>query len=154
MSPFDYPDNMSMVILLTAEGQPVTDAEVAAFVNGECRGAAFADYDDESGLKPLYYLLIAGEDSGQPMEIRVALGNANERYEKVVCDTLIYTSDGNIGTPWEPFVIDIGDQSGIATVVSDRVPGIWYTLQGIRVGTTKPTSPGVYLHNGRIVVIK
>ena len=156
VSPTDYPDNMAIVILLTDNGEPIADAEVAAFVDGECRGAAFADEVEEELLTPLYYLLVAGEGSGQPMEIRANI-NGNIM---TVCNTLTYTSDGSIGTPWEPFVIDINDPSGIndsqlSTVRSQlSMDDVWYTPQGIRYGTTRPTRPGVYLYNGKKVVIR
>ena len=150
-APTDYPDNMSMVIMLTAQGQPVADAQVAAFVDGECRGTAIADNDDEGHLQsPLYYLLIAGEGSGQPMEIRAAVGGE----VLTLRNTLTYTADGNIGTPWEPYVINISDLTGITPIHGSTNDGVWYTLQGIRIGTTKPTAPGIYLCNGQKVVIE
>jgi hypothetical protein len=134
---------MAIVIMLTDGSRVITDAEVAAFIGSECRGAAFAD-------EGLYYLLVAGEGSGQPIEIRA---NVNGSI-KTVCTILTYVSDGSIGTPWEPFVIDINDLTGINDI---RVPvsdGVWYTLQGIRYGTTRPTKSGVYLYNGKKVVIR
>ena len=143
VEPTDYPDNMAIVIMLTDGSRVITDAEVAAFIGSECRGAAFAD-------EGLYYLLVAGEGSGQPIEIRA---NVNGSI-KTVCTILTYVSDGSIGTPWEPFVIDINDLTGINDI---RVPvsdGVWYTLQGIRYGTTRPTKSGVYLYNGKKVVIR
>ena len=144
VEPTDYPDNMAIVIMLTDGSRVITDAEVAAFIGSECRGAAFAD-------EGLYYLLVAGEGSGQPMEIRAAINGT----VCTVCTTLTYSSDGNIGTPWEPFVIDIsGVITGIANVNTGYVPGMWYTLQGIRIGTNKPTASGVYLYNGQKIVIK
>lgn len=159
--------NMSMVIMLTDNGEPVTDAEIGAFIGDECRGAAFANVgkqsDEGNSQSSLYYLLIAGEGSGQPIEIRAALvGNIAERYGSLItiCNSLSYSSDGNIGTPWEPFVIDLNDLTGIANVDANDVPGVWYTLQGIRIGTTKPAKPGIYLYrriqdkNGQTVVVK
>ena len=149
VEPTEYPDNMAVVIMLTDDGQAVTDAEVAAFIDGECRGAAFADED-------LYYLLVAGEGSGQPMEIRVNVDGVIS----TVCTSLAYVSDGSIGTPWEPFVIDINDPSGIKTVEDLTMNNlrfdadVWYTLQGVRCGTTRPTRSGVYLFNGKKVVIR
>ena len=141
---------MAIVILLTDNGEPIADAEVAAFVDGECRGAAFADEVEEELLSPLYYLLVAGEGSGQPMEIRANINGTI----MTVCNTLTYTSDGSIGTPWEPFVIDINDPSGIKDIRWAMVDGVWYTPQGIRYGTSKPKAAGVYLYNGQKVVIK
>lgn len=58
---------------------------------------------------------------------------------------LVYNSDGNVGTPWEPFVIDISDALGISSVEdSGDGSSAWYSLHGIYLGTTKPTTPGVY----------
>lgn len=149
---------MTMVVLLTNGGMPVADAEVAAFVDGECRGAAIATTDDE---QPLYYLLIAGEGSGQPMQLRVYIDGSII----TLSADLVFSSDGNIGTPWEPFVIDISDALSISSVEDvDGSPSAWYSLQGIYLGTTKPTKPGVYFFrttkdrlqgkNGRKIVIK
>ena len=138
-----YPDNMTMVVMLT--GAETADIELAAFIDSECRGASTA-------TDGLYYLLIAGEGSGQPMEIRATVDGCEP---VTVCNTLTYSSDGNIGTPWEPFVIDIsGVITGIANVNTGYEPGVWYTLQGIRIGTNKPTASGVYLYNGQKKVIK
>ncbi len=145
VEPTDYPDNMAVVLQLTDGGTPVTDAEVAAFIDGECRGTAFAA--DEGDL---YYLLVAGEGSGQPMELRASINGAI----LTLCTTLTYTSDASIGTPWEPLVIDINGPSGVTTVGVQMADGVWYTLQGMRYGTTRPTTPGVYLYNGQKVVVR
>ena len=150
VEPTDYPDNMAIVILLTASGEPIADAELGAFIDGECRGVAFADVAEGDLQAPLYYLLVAGEGSGQPMEIRAGIGGT----VMTVCNTLTYSSDGSIGTPWEPFVIDINDPSGINDIRWTMDNGVWYTLQGIRYGTKRPTSAGVYLYNGQKIVIK
>ena len=145
-SPVDvtaYPDNMAIVVMLTNGDELVTDAEVAAFVDNECRGAAFATDD-------LYYLLVAGEGSGQPMEIKANIDGS----VSTVYTTLTYVSDGSIGTPWEPLVIDINELTGVKDVQSSMDDGVWYTLQGIKLGTTKPTLPGVYIYNRQKVVIR
>ena len=157
VNPNAYPDNMTMVVLLTNGSTPVADAEIGAFVNGECRGAAVAT---TNGELPLYYLLIAGEGSGQPMELRVYIGGSTV----TLSTDLTYSSDGNIGTPWEPYVIDISEALGITVVDGLSTDTDWYTLQGIYLGTTKPTTPGVYIRctakdnwlskNGRVIVIK
>ena len=154
VDPTTYPDNMSMVIMLTNGGEAVLNAEIAAYVGDECRGAATVTDD-------LYYLLIAGEGSGQPMELRVSVGGAAA---VTVCDTLTYSSDGNIGTPWEPLVIDLAAANGIKTIdgsewsmsngQSSMTKDQWYTLQGISLGTARPTHPGVYIFNGQKVVVR
>ena len=143
VDPTSYPDNMSMVIQLMEGGEAVTTAEVAAFVAGECRGSAFA-------TDGLYYLLITGEGSGQPMEIRACI---NDGSILTVCDALTFSSDANIGTPWEPFLIEVGQPTGITQYPAHPTPEVWYTLQGMRIGTERPVAAGVYICNGRKVVI-
>ena len=140
----DYPDNMSMVIRLIEGGYAVTDAELAVFVDGECRGTAFADGD-------LYYLLAAGEGSGQSMELRISIGGKTVTIDS----SLTYSSDSSIGTPWRPYVIDL---NGSVTGIADRMGKIaddadWYTLQGFKLDH-RPTQPGVYLHGRRKVTIR
>ena len=140
----DYPDNMSMVIRLIEGGYAVTDAELAVFVDGECRGTAFADGD-------LYYLLAAGEGSGQSMELRISIGGKTVTIDS----SLTYSSDSSIGTPWRPYIIDL---NGSVTGIADRMGKIaddadWYTLQGFKLDH-RPTQPGVYLHGRRKVTIR
>ncbi|MBQ8713945.1 MAG: laminin G domain-containing protein [Prevotella sp.] len=141
----NYPDNMSMVIELKDGEQSVDTCEVAAYIGGECRGATRAN----GGL---YYLIIAGEGSGQPLELRTCING-----EMMVIDnTQTYISDVNIGTPWNPYVIDLNEmRTGISTIAADDGDDDtdWWTLQGFKIGR-KPTQPGVYIHHGKKVVIK
>ena len=140
----NYPDNMSMVIALKDGEQSVDTCEVAAYIGGECRGATRAN----GGL---YYLIIAGEGSGQPLELRTCING-----EMVVIDnTQTYISDVIIGTPWNPYVIDLSKVlTGISTIAADDDnDDDWWTLQGFKIGR-KPTQPGVYIHHGKKVTIK
>ncbi len=141
----NYPDNMSMVIALKDGEQSVDTCEVAAYIGGECRGATRAN----GGL---YYLIIAGEGSGQPLELLTCING-----EMVVIDnTQTYISDVNIGTPWNPYVIDLSEmRTGISTIAADDADNDsdWWTLQGFKIGR-KPTQPGVYIHHGKKVTIK
>lgn len=125
-----YPDNMTMTIQLKNGEQTIDTCEVAAFIDGECREAVRAQ-------KGLYYLVIVGEGGGQKVEIRTCIND-----EIVTIDnSIVYISDQNIGTPWEPYIIDIsavisgtgkkGDCNGdgtvdvadIATVISVMAEG-------------------------------
>ncbi len=144
VDPENYSDNMSMVIKLVKGGEPVTDAELGAFIGEECRGAAVAA--ETSGL---YYLLIAGEGLGKTMQIRAAINGV----VTTVCTSVAFNNDAIIGTPWEPFVIDLDDLTGISAVSSDLIDDTeWYTLQGFKIGR-RPTAPGVYIHRGQKVTV-
>ena len=141
-----YPNNMTMVIQLR-EGSAVVDtAEVAAFIGDECRGATRAT---GSGL---YYLVITGEGSGLPMTLRTCIGGQVVDID----DTLLFVSDGNIGTSWEPYVIDLQNVPVGITAVSGSPAADdtdWYTLQGFKIGR-RPTQPGIYIHHGEKITIR
>ena len=101
-----YPSNMTMTIRLMDGDAIVDTCEIAAFVEDECRGAVRAD---EEGL---YYLVITGEGAGQAMEIKTMLNGEILSID----NTLTFTSDDHIGTPWEPYVINLQQSEGIDTV--------------------------------------
>jgi hypothetical protein len=132
---------MSMVVQLIDKGEPVENAELAVFINGECRGAAACN-------DGLYYLLIAGEGSGQPMEIRAFINGEI----RTLVTSLTYSSDGNIGTPWEPFVIDLDNLTGIEDIKTAQRKDTWFRLDGIRLNGN-PKQRGVYIRNGQKRVI-
>ena len=143
VDPYNYPDNMSMVIQLTDGAEVVDTAEVAAFVDGECRGASRAD-------NGLYYLMVAGEGSGQPMELRTCIEG-----EMLTIDTRnVYTSDAIVGDPWEPYVINLQELTGIRTVgIGSPDDSTWYDLQGRKLGQ-KPSRKGLYIENGKKRVVR
>ena len=131
---------------LLRDGDAVVDtAEVAAFIGDECRGATRAS---DNGL---YYLVISGDGAGQSMTLCTCIDGDIIGID----NTQTFVSDANIGTSWEPYVIDLKNlPSGIHTVsVDDADDGDWYTLQGFMIGR-KPTKPGVYIHKGKTVTIK
>ena len=140
-----YPNNMTIAIRLMDGTAVVDTAEVAAFIGDECRGATRAS---DNGL---YYLVISGNESGQPMTLRTCIDG-----EIITIDnTQTYISDANIGTSWEPYVIDLNDVlSGISSIVSDDSDDSdWWTLQGFKIAR-KPAKPGVYIHHGQKVIIR
>ena len=147
VDPYLYPDNMNIIAVVKTNGQERDDAEVAAFINGECRGAA--GYN--SGY---YFLTIQGssvDDAQQEMQLRVFIDGE----ELVVNDQLRFVSDAFYGSLDEPFVLDIQHQhDGITTVNGFPVDSDtdWYTLQGFKIGR-RPTQPGVYIHRGEKVTV-
>ena len=103
----NYPGNMTMTIRLL-DGEAVVDTcEIAAFVEDECRGAVQALREDG-----LYYLVIAGEGAGQPMEIKTYIDGGIVTIDS----SLTFISDDHIGTPWEPYIIQLRRTEGIESV--------------------------------------
>ena len=140
-----YPNNMTMVIQLRNGEATLDTCEVATFIGDECRGATRAS---ENGL---YYLVISGEGAGQPMTLRTCLDGAIIDID----NTQLFVSDDNIGTSWNPYVIDLQNlPNGINDITDDDTDNSeWYTLQGFKIGR-KPTQPGVYIHKGNKVTIR
>lgn len=141
-----YPNNMTMVIQLKDGDAVVDTCEVAAFIGDECRGATRASENS------LYYLVISGEGAGQPITLRTCLNGAIIDID----NTQLFVSDDNIGTSWNPYVIDLQNLSNGITVVDGSAIDSntdWWTLQGFKIGR-KPTQPGVYIHKGEKVTIK
>ena len=133
---------MTMVIQLMDGTAVVDTVELAAFVGDECRGATRA-------TNGLYYLIISGEGAGQPMTLRTCINDEI----LIIDDTQLFTSDDNIGTSWEPYVIDLQNLPlGIDTVNTTDDDTDWWTLQGIKLGR-KPSQPGIYIHRHKTIVI-
>ncbi|MBQ3633707.1 MAG: hypothetical protein II952_05340, partial [Paludibacteraceae bacterium] len=108
-----YPSNMTMTIRLM-DGEAVVDTcEIAAYIGGECRGAVRAHTDS------LYYLVIAGDGAGQPMELRTVINGE----ERVIDKTLTFVSDNHIGTPWEPYVIQLNAAQGVEEIEASATLG-------------------------------
>ena len=71
----------------------------------------------------------------------------------IIDDTQQFTSDDNVGTSWEPYVIDLQNLPVGITRVSDSDDDTdWWTLQGIKLGR-KPSQPGIYIHRNKTVVV-
>ena len=143
--PSTYPYNMTMVIQLITSTSPVPidTCEVAAFVDGECRGATRT-------YEGLYYLLIAGEGSGMPLELRTCIDG-----QVVTIDNkLTFSTDANIGTPWKPYVIDLTDVQAIHDIHYSSNGGVetLYDLQGRKMDS-QTLRQGVYIRNGKKLVI-
>ena len=134
-----YPDNMSMVIKLVYDAQAVDTAEVAAFINEECRATTKA-------TNGLYYLMIPGEGYGDNIELRTVFKDKVITIDK----SQVFESDGNIGLPWNPYVIDLGNALGIWSVNSDGIddPDARFFLpNGIEVDKSM-------LHKGQVYIVK
>jgi hypothetical protein len=144
VDPTNYSDNMSMVIRLTDGGSDITDAEVAAFIGDECRGVAQFD----GGL---YYLLVAGQGSGQPIQLHIVVGGQTVKADSGIA----FSTDANVGTPWDPFVIDLQQLTGISEVngqSDDEANDQLYDLLGRKVAHQKTADRklrnGIYVRKG------
>ncbi|MBR7049589.1 MAG: hypothetical protein IKI16_07035, partial [Prevotella sp.] len=141
-----YPDNMNIIAVVKKNGAEVDNAEVAGFINGECRGAV-------SYNKGYYFLTVLGsseDDANSKLAIKVWVDGE----EYVVDNSLPFISDAFYGSLEEPYVLDI-DATAISVIESsaDEDDDDWYTLQGLKIGR-RPTQQGIYIHKGKTVTIK
>ena len=140
-----FPDNMSVLAVVKKDGVNIDNAEVGAFINGECRGAISCN-------RGYYFLTIlgsTGEDDGKEITIKVYVDGE----EYVVPNNLKFSSDRFYGSLDNPYVIDV-NTSGIRVIDSDTADddADWMTLQGFKL-SRKPTKSGVYIHRGKKVMI-
>jgi len=96
------------------------------------------------------YLTIGGDK-------RASVRFAIERDGKIVAasrDVITFHADDVLGTPDEPYAISFStDATSIRLITGGAEQGKWYTVSGVQL-PQRPTQKGVYIHNGRKVVVK
>ena len=110
-----------------------------AYANGEECGSVTVN----AQLSPVNYLSIAG-DTQQPIWFAI------ERDGEIVAssgEVMTFEKNAVIGSPDEPTAINFEHAD---TAYED---GKWYTLSGVEL-LSKPTEKGVYIFNGKKVVVK
>jgi hypothetical protein len=148
-----YPSNMVLIAQVVGHAsqrdnsQPLAGIELGIFAGDECREAAITD---ENGM---VYITIPGDEPCE-LTFRVADGNS----EFVISNSeLRYETDAVIGTPSAPFVIDLGQATGIAEMENGRlkIENV-YDLQGRKIVNRKfvnsKFNKGVYIVNGQKIV--
>ena len=108
-----YPNNMTMTAMVEVEGG---DYEVAAFVNGECRGSARPIYIEALDAHILF-LTIHGEDV-EEMTFKFYDLATGEEY--ALNDRMNYSNDAIVGTLAEPYIFNRGT-TGIGEVSLSEV---------------------------------
>ena len=58
---------------------------------------------------------------------------------------MTYTANAVVGSPDEPTAINFAR--------SENEEGVWYTIGGLRL-QKRPTQSGVYIYNGKKIIIK
>lgn len=145
VDPYLYPDNMNFIATIEKDGNNVDNAELAAFIEGECRGAVAYN-------NGYYFLTIMGsaqDDANIPIQLRAY----SDGQEYILDESKTFISDAVYGTLDNPYVLTLST-TGIRDVyVDDENDTEWYTLQGFKIGR-RPTAAGVYIHNGKKVTIR
>ena len=151
-TPVDYhlfADNMTMTALVVLNGDVLTDAEIGVFVNDdECRATATTN---KSGRA---YLTIPGDEECTLTFLVAAGGKVYQAIE-----TVGYAVDAICGSYGNPFVIHLGDATGISNLKGTMNDDYSvYDLQGRKVSTgdnaNSKLRKGVYVVNGQKKVMK
>ncbi len=117
-----FPNNMAILAKVYNGDELVMEAEVAAFVGGECRATILVD---EKGY---VCLTVPGEGQGDIIALKVKVGENIYDVEQ----TIIYKDDDIVGSISEPYIIQIGEETSF--------------------DNTMITSADIYTRNGQLVV--
>ncbi len=112
---------------------------LVAYSNGERVGETIVS-SESPNTEPLYLSIGGAEQSGIWFTI--------ERDGEIVASTpevMTYTANAVVGSPDEPTAINFAR--------SENEEGVWYTIGGLRL-QKRPTQSGVYIYNGKKIIIK
>ena len=100
----DFSDNMNITAVIDIDGEELRseDYELAAFIDGECRGSVKLMYVEPID-RYVAFLTVFGENSEN---INFVLTDGNET--KWSDSQIVYASDAVVGTPIEPAIISFG----------------------------------------------
>jgi hypothetical protein len=139
----------TMSVSAVVEGFETEEGDVlVAYSNGEIVGEATVGVGEETaGHNDPLYLSIAG-NTQQPIWFAI------ERDGEIVASTgemMTFKTNAVIGSPDEPTAI-----SFVCATLNDNGQMIndeWYTIDGLQL-QQKPTRKGIYIYNGKKIVIK
>ena len=131
----------TMTVTATTKGfEPEEGDVLVAYVNGEQVGVAeLSTLNEESATG--FYLSIAGDATN-------GVWFAIERDGEIVASTgevMTYKANAVIGSPDQPTAINF--------VKAEYADGQWYSISGMKL-QKRPTKSGVYIFNGRKIVVK
>lgn len=112
---------------------------LVAYCNGERVGEAIVSSESPT-TEPLYLSIGGAEQSG--------IWFAIERDGEIVASTpevMTYTANDVVGSPDEPTAINFAH--------AENEEGVWYTIGGLRL-QKRPAQNGVYIFNGKKIIIK
>jgi len=101
-----YPTNMSIIAVVNVDDEEMTDYEIGAFSDGECRGSARPVYVDDLN-RYLLFLTVHGEGNDE-ITFRYYDVVADEEYDYVANEMIYYSADATLGTMPEPYTINFG----------------------------------------------
>ena len=144
-----FPDNMTVLANLTApDGMEIDDAEMAAFIDGECRGTVRC----KGGYYFLTVMGISAEDTYKPLTLKAWY---QQQEYSVAGAKMTFVSDASYGSFDEGVVeLSLMLSSGINSItVGSEGQDNWFDLSGRKL-QDEPAKKGVYIKNGEKKVVK
>lgn len=146
-----YPNTMNMTVqILQNESSVYPGAyNVYAMAGNELRGISHSIGD-------FHYLTVYGNN---PVEITFIV-EAKETGESFVTTETLTFSDDVVGSRKSPFILHIGDATGIDTLNTDGKPMTVYSLEGVLISrdatlkALKQLPKGIYIVNGQKCFVK
>jgi hypothetical protein len=143
-----YSDNMTILATLwSADGVEEKNAEMGAFIEGECRGSI-------KWIDGYYFLTVLGnpsEDANKPITLKVWL-NGSEY--SITNKSFLFSGDSSYGSLTDGVLqLTFDSSTGIRTIVTDDEEATWYDLSGRKLNG-KPTKKGLFIKNGQKEVVK
>ena len=132
----------TMSVSAVVEGfEPEEGDVLVAYVDGEVVGESLTANPSPNGEGSIYYLSIAGDATAN-------IWFAIERDGEIVAATgevMAYQANAVIGSPDQPTAINF--------VKTEYADGQWYSINGMKL-QKRPTRQGVYIFNGKKIVVK
>ena len=139
----------TMSVSAVVEGFEVEEGDkLVAYANGEVVGETPLSSPEGDTEVPVFYLSIGSTEAPSGAVGGATLWFAIERDGEIVASTdevMAYEANAVIGSPDEPTVINF--------VRADYEDGQWFSISGMKL-PKKPTLKGVYIFNGKKVMVK
>jgi hypothetical protein len=148
---YRYPNTMNMTIQVYKDDVNVSndDFRIHAFAGEELRGTS-------QKIGNNHYLTVYGEE---PVNITFVVESILTGEEFAAAEILTFCNDV-VGSRKTPFILHLGDMTGIYSLVYDKRPMTIYSVEGILISrdanlaTLKKLPKGVYIINGQKCFIK
>ena len=157
----DFPNNLPVVGFVQIDGEYVTtdnyaDMEVAAFVNGECRGHMFMnDYTEDGDPYPIFEMSVYYDNSNEPLTFQLYNHATGVLYEDCVANMDIVTGEEHVELYFDYDEAVVLSFTGSTTGFEKRIVGYgdgnanWYLISS-PVGQVNPSNVENMLTKGGV----
>lgn len=132
-----YRGNMNVIAVVMDGTETIGEARIAAYdAEGEIRAVS-----DNAVVDGIHFLTIGGNDNADVLRLVVTIGSM----DYIVSKAIAFTEDSIMGSLNEPYVIQIGDVTGIDGVSAGNTTDGTFDLSGKKV--IQKHRHGIYIEN-------